>query len=1368
MDTGSMLSYISPQLRDKLRLKAMDTKRVSIKTFGEHSESKVCDRVKLYLHTNNGQLVELICLVAEICHPLNSQIIDVAAQKYAHLSNLKLADSNAKNEPLNIDILIGSDFYWSIVNGQVIKGVSGPVAISSKIGYILNGPVHSERSDEVSVFQTHVMRVQTEQIPDIKEVNKNFWNIEATGVDKNNFENNRVIENFSSEIKFENGRYDVKLPFKENFEVIEDNYAISKQRLKNLWKKLRVDENLLSEYDNIINDQLENNIIEPVKNDSYEVGKTTYLPHRPVIKDDRSTSKVRVVFDASASNQGPSLNQCLYPRPSLTTKLFSVLLRFRSYNYAVVADIKQAFLQINLNESHRNYVRFLWFKDISKLDFEKFENCELAEYRFCRVIFGVTSSPFLLTATINFHFAQYDEVELVENILRSVHVDDFTGGSDSLEDSYNLFKECKQKLADGGFMLRKFQSNSDKLEHVVYRNHPDAKPEVIPDQNKVLGLIWNKSEDEIVFDIQSFVKEFNTTPTERLVSHALASLFDPLGLLNPVIVKLKILFQDICISNVSWDTQLDDDEFIREWHSIIDDLNSVPSVVIDRKFCIREISDPFISIQLHVFCDASKRAHGACVYLRFMKQSGYIKVCLVTSKSKVNPVMKSVKKAAKSSKNIMCDQCKKKVSVPKLELRGAVLASNLTENVVCELGYNYDFEHVFIWTDSSCVYCWILNTDHLYKKFIQDRLDIIRKLDVIWKLVPSKMNPADISSKGCGIGDLLNNNKNRKLWFEGPEFLSQPEKFWPAIRPGDKFDDLKINAPCLFSGAMCENIKTPCLSAGVESHLINAPCLSAGAVCDYISKVPCLSAGTEEEKLTLLSNIIDIEKFSSLNKLLRVTAYVVKFITNLKIAGEINRREEKIDININKKCFNLLEAKDIQHVKTMWIKEVQMNVENESNYGQLKKALNLYKDDEEIIRCQGRLDFAPDITFEENNPIFLPKKHYFTYLVIRHSHVSVGHCLTKQTLNHLRKQYWIPKARNFIRNIIKACQTCKLKEEQSYGYPNPPPLPKPRVTISPAFKHIGIDYTGPVHLRNVYFERDNSLYKAWIALITCSNSRAIYLDIATDNSSLKCVNVLTRFYNRRGAPKDIQSDNGSNFVGEEVQNFVASRNTNWNFNTPSAPWTGGFFERMVKSVKRILKKLLGNSKVTYDEMLTILSSVENILNKRPLTYQYEELDEIITPNHLIYGRSINDTYKQNSNVKEVDNDKRAKYIQTLLNHFWKRWNDEYLKELREYNYSNNRKRSEPKINDVVLVEEDKVRRNKWRFGKVIEVIKSKDGEIRSAIVQTHTEKGTLSELKRPVNKLYPLVPRDKHERQEPAVTFIDEATVPKVFSGVSR
>ena len=266
-------------------------------------------------------------------------------------------------------------------------------------------------------------------------------------------------------------------------------------------------------------------------------------------------------------------------------------------------------------------------------------------------------------------------------------------------------------------------------------------------------------------------------------------------------------------------------------------------------------------------------------------------------------------------------------------------------------------------------------------------------------------------------------------------------------------------------------------------------------------------------------------------------------------------------------------------------------------------------------------------------------------------------------------------------------------------------------------------------------------------LFTCSVTRAVHLEVVIDNYSSTFILAIRRFIGRRGLPKNIYSDNASTFVSEEVSTFIASvisftttAGINWTFNPPAAPWWGGFYERMVQLVKRSLRKVLYKARVTLDELTTIVIEVESILNDRPLTYTDSELcAEPLTPNHLIYGRRLNVVESSDEQSKSVNINYRYHYVNQILNHFWHRFNTEYLTELREKHIRNNKRQSQEviQVNDVVLIKEDKMPRSKWRMAIVKELITSQDGKIRVANCQTVVNKRKLI-IKRPVNLIYPV------------------------------
>ena len=201
-------------------------------------------------------------------------------------------------------------------------------------------------------------------------------------------------------------------------------------------KRFEGNNELLQEYDNIIKEQLKLNVVEKVPpsgtNNFEQIGNIHYLPQRPVIKDDRVTSKVRIVFDTSSKIERPSLNDCLHPGPSLTEPLLSVILRFRTKEIVFVADIEKTSLQISLKPEHRDFVRFLWHKNEDEITSENILQSKIYDYSICRVLFVVMSLPFLLTSTINKHIKTRNKKDpkFVEQFLRSLRVDYLNSGSE--------------------------------------------------------------------------------------------------------------------------------------------------------------------------------------------------------------------------------------------------------------------------------------------------------------------------------------------------------------------------------------------------------------------------------------------------------------------------------------------------------------------------------------------------------------------------------------------------------------------------------------------------------------------------------------------------------------------------------------------------------------------------------------------------------------------------------------------------------------------------------------------------------------------------------------------------------------------------
>ena len=288
--------------------------------------------------------------------------------------------------------------------------------------------------------------------------------------------------------------------------------------------------------------------------------------------------------------------------------------------------------------------------------------------------------------------------------------------------------------------------------------------------------------------------------------------------------------------------------------------------------------------------------------------------------------------------------------------------------------------------------------------------------------------------------------------------------------------------------------------------------------------------------------------------------------------------------------MGIINTEDTHAVSNLWLQYIQ-RLFHSNKYDDLKKNLNVFIDEHGLFRCWGRFENS-SLPYEREYPILLPTDSHLTVLVIKNAHKSVLYNGVHETTNEIRCKYWIPRIRHKVKNNINRCVMWKNFEGRPYFYPESPALPECRVVPSYCFSNIGIDYVGPVFIKNgSQLKLNGGMYKVWIVLITCCTSRAIYLDIASSLDGLACIKASKRFSSRYGQPKLIISNNGSNFMSREVQNYATIKGIKWNFNLLKTPCTGRFFARLIKSVKRCLRKLLNVLKVDYEDLLTILVEI---------------------------------------------------------------------------------------------------------------------------------------------------------------------------------
>ena len=325
-DSGSQRSYLTERAKRRLQLKPTGERTLSIATFGAVQEQvKACPMVSVGLQLKGYPNASLsLHVVPTICEPLSSQPITASVETHDRLRELDLADSSDGTSRLPVDILVGCDHYWDFVTGKICRVAKGPTAIHTKLGWVLSGPTPSSECvmhSSACVMYTHLLRVdcQPTESTQLTEQLRAFWELESLGICE---DEKTLYDDLTNRISFQDGRYKVPLPWKEFHEPLGDNYFLCEKRLKGLFRRLRHTPEVLSQYDSTIKEQLAKGIIEPVLPNEKTDNLVHYLPHHGVVRVDKDTTKLRVVYDASSKSSGPSLNECTRD-PSLTNSFLS-------------------------------------------------------------------------------------------------------------------------------------------------------------------------------------------------------------------------------------------------------------------------------------------------------------------------------------------------------------------------------------------------------------------------------------------------------------------------------------------------------------------------------------------------------------------------------------------------------------------------------------------------------------------------------------------------------------------------------------------------------------------------------------------------------------------------------------------------------------------------------------------------------------------------------------------------------------------------------------------------------------------------------------------------------------------------------------
>ncbi|CDW53743.1 RVT 1 and Peptidase A17 and DUF1758 domain contai ning protein [Trichuris trichiura] len=737
LDVGSQRSFIRKDIAEGLRLEGHSEKVIISTLGGKLSKIGKHKCVTFTLHGKGGgkgTVVSALC-IDRICSVLESN--PPLKEEWSHLQGVTLGDSFPRG-PATVDVLISADYYHDFMKfGQLRGQVGQAIAVQSTLGWIVGG------KSETSIHQREISALYATIEQQLDEDLRKFWEVESLSLEKSDTCESIGTDNANQQcgVAFDGERYTVSLPWKTEDLVLPDNYHMALQKLKQTEARLSRDASLNAAYCKEMNKYIRNGWVEKTNQKGLE-GRTWYLPHHMVVRHDKTSTRYRIIFDTSCRYRGVSLNDALISGPRLQNDLLGIILRFRRFPIALQADISKMFMQVCLREEDRDVSRFLWRSSQTEDRPEVF--------RFTRICFGLNCSPFLALNVLRRHVQQQSPEyhEDVHDILKNMYVDDFVTSCNIIEDAHRIVKNTSHLLQTAGFRLTKWSSNVQESLEGLAREDVQCEEDV----SKVLGMLWDRTSDNFTFKVPTGITLSSPGTKRELVSMA-AKLYDPLGLLTPSTIRAKILFQRTWQSGTAWDETLPED-ITREWWSWRLELTALPLVTLARRLIPMRKED-VATKDLHVFTDASEDAYGAVVYLRTTTKRGKNSMVIVASKSRVAPL--------------------KKLSVPRLELMGALIGARLVSYVkeVMEL----EIDAVHCWTDSKVALAWICSVTKQWKPFVKNRVEEIQSLTEpnSWRHCPGKENPADYATRGLALCKLV----KERQWWNGPIRLESNEDAWP-------------------------------------------------------------------------------------------------------------------------------------------------------------------------------------------------------------------------------------------------------------------------------------------------------------------------------------------------------------------------------------------------------------------------------------------------------------------------------------------------------------------------------------------------------------------------------------------------------------
>ncbi|XP_055589536.1 uncharacterized protein LOC129741775 [Uranotaenia lowii] len=1295
LDSGSECHFATERLRQLLNLRR---ERVNLPILGigqtnTHVRSKI--RAKLRSRICNFEAAIEMLVLPKVTMDLPG--VSLSPNNWNIPPSIQLADPSF-HDSNPVDLIIGAEIFFHVfaVPGQISLGEGLPLLINSRLGWVVSG--RATKSTTTSPRLCSVARVQN-----LEKTIARFWEIEEGG-----FENRYSVEEAECERHYlqhvsrqADGRYLVKLPTKPDvLAKLGDSKTAAVRRMHQIERRFSNDPVLAAEYRKFMDEYESLGHMVQVNDDIDPNVPNYYLPHHPVVKSSSSTTKVRVVFDASNKTPGgPSLNDALLVGPTVQSDLRSIVMRSRTHPIILICDVEKMYRQISVAAEDLPLQRIVW---------RKFSDQPLRTYQLTTVTYGTAAAPFLATRTLKqLALDEGSEFPLAAQAVEvDCYVDDLITGAKTTVVARELITQLIALLERGKMNLRKFASNNQS----ILKNIPPENLAVLPtidfdrdDTIKTLGLVWDYKADCFLFKIPTYTTQEKPL-TKRSVLSRIAQLYDPLGLVGPVITSAKCFMQELwCLESESgkpwgWDDPLPQ-QVQERWVNYEKQLPNLNQLKIERFVLINHPK----SVQIHCFSDASEVAYGCCLYIRSENSKGKVKISLLSSRSRVAPLRKK--------------------SIPRLELCGALLSSELHAKVESSLKLS---AQTFFWTDSSIVLQWLNASPGTWHTFVANRVAKVQQLtkNCRWNHVSGVENPADLISRGISPAAIIEN----ELWWKGPRWLAQPESSWPINIPIEISDDTSLERKVTVATAALQPESDEFLDRYLSHFSEFHTMLRCTAIVRrFLRHLRCRKASVDSGPLSC-TEIRSAE--------LRIVSLVQKQIfpsefTNLTSDKPVHRsspllwlkpfiRPSESVIRVGGRLQHSCEPDDAKH---------QLILPSKHRFTQLLLEsfhLRLLHAGPQLLLNVVRLRYWP-----------LGGRNFARKIVHR--------CVT-----------CVKAKPNFIQQPMGDLPKARVTESKPFtssgvDFFGPVWIKPAHRKAAPVKAYVAVFIcfvTRAIHLELV---ADLSTAKFIQALRRFISRRGNCRDIFSDNG--------TNFVGARNELKELNRWKADKTHNDLIAKECVHNGIEWHFIPPRAPHFGGLWESAVKSCKHHLIRVLGTSALAYDDIVTLLCQIEACVNSRPiLPLKDDPLDlEPLTPGHFLVGCSLKEIPEEDYTNIPQNRLKMWQLIQQLKQRFWARWHTEYLNHL-QMRTRWNKAPTKLRVGQLVVLREDNVAQMNWPTGRITELHPGPDGAVR--VVSLRTVSGV---CKRAVNRIALLPVTDNIDEQQNDQPQVTEST-PEISS----